>query len=62
MSKRLIETYSSAPLLLRKWTNANNVLHADGNKYAWDGNWGAKCGGNWFYSNIFIKGTSNAEV
>ncbi|KAI0532371.1 hypothetical protein GGR58DRAFT_523129 [Xylaria digitata] len=26
----------------------------DGNQYAWVGDWGRKCGGTWYYSNIYL--------
>ncbi|KAH8602512.1 hypothetical protein B0O99DRAFT_679511 [Bisporella sp. PMI_857] len=35
-----------------------SITWPDENKYAWLGDWGDKCGGSWFYSNIYVKGTN----
>lgn len=33
------------------------ITWPDGNQYGWSGDWGHECGGSWYMSNVFIKGT-----
>jgi hypothetical protein len=33
------------------------ITWPSGDKYAWSGNWGRRCGASWYYSNYYIKGT-----
>ncbi|KAH7327218.1 hypothetical protein BKA65DRAFT_566565, partial [Rhexocercosporidium sp. MPI-PUGE-AT-0058] len=34
------------------------ITWPDGNKYGWTGDWGEQCGGDWYYSNVFIQGST----
>ncbi|KAI8623022.1 hypothetical protein F5Y19DRAFT_493694 [Xylariaceae sp. FL1651] len=34
------------------------VTAPSGDKYGWVGDWGRKCGGNWYYSHVPISGTN----
>ncbi|KAJ8111763.1 hypothetical protein ONZ43_g5546 [Nemania bipapillata] len=31
------------------------ITWPDGSQYAWMGDWGYKCGGTWYYSNIYVQ-------
>ncbi|KAK4457041.1 hypothetical protein QBC42DRAFT_279985 [Cladorrhinum samala] len=34
-----------------------SITWPNGDNYGWVGDWGQACGGSWFYSNVFIKGS-----
>ncbi|KAH6988572.1 hypothetical protein EDB80DRAFT_589168 [Ilyonectria destructans] len=31
---------------------------ANGDQYGWVGDWGSECGATWYYSNVYVQGTS----
>jgi len=35
------------------------ITWPDGDKYAWVGDWGDRCGATWYYSNVYVGGTSH---
>ncbi|KAJ4305968.1 hypothetical protein N0V88_000758 [Collariella sp. IMI 366227] len=39
--------------------SALTITWPSGDEYAWLSNWGEACGGAWYYSNVYVKGTSH---
>ena len=35
-----------------------SITWPSGDEYAWVGDWGQTCGGSWYFSNVFIKGSN----
>ncbi|KAL7620434.1 hypothetical protein AAE478_009429 [Parahypoxylon ruwenzoriense] len=35
-----------------------SITWPNGDKYSWLGDWGHQCGGSWYYSNVFVSGSS----
>ncbi|KAM5341688.1 hypothetical protein ACJ41O_014719 [Fusarium nematophilum] len=36
-----------------------SITWPDGNEYAWIGDWGKQCGATWYWSSLYIQGTSH---
>jgi hypothetical protein len=36
-----------------------SITWPNGDKYAWLGDWGRRCGGSWYFSNLFVNGLNS---
>ncbi|KAK4159051.1 hypothetical protein QBC43DRAFT_362692 [Cladorrhinum sp. PSN259] len=36
-----------------------SITWPNGDEYGWVGDWGAACGGSWYFSNVFIQGSNH---